>query len=297
MPSLQHNGFVELFREDPSLAPRFLATLFHLTLPTHASVEVVEASLDQLSPVEFRADLVLELRDDKGVTVLAIILEAQREKDPNKKFSWVAYVGTARARKRCPTILLVVATDTDVAAWAMEPIDIGLGRGSLSPLVLGPTTVPEVTDVALAVEEPALAVLSAVAHGNGPHGVEVVRALLRSLERLDEEHGMVYFQIVFDALRVPMQQAMEVMLMERQASGNANLPPFVQKLIDRGAKEGEIKGKLEGKRDVLVRLVKKAGIGLSDEDRVRVDACTDLAILDRWIDNVLGAKTAYDVFY
>lgn len=101
---------------------------------------------------------------------------------------------------------------------------IGLRRGSLSPLVLGPTTVPAVTDVALALEEPALAVLSAVAHGNGPHGMEVVRALLRSLDRLDGEHGRVYFQIVFNALRAPMQQAMEGMLMERQASGSANLP-------------------------------------------------------------------------
>jgi hypothetical protein len=296
MPSLEHNGFVELFREDPSLAPRFLATLFHLTVPPHTSVNVVEADLGQLSPVEFRADLVLELRDAERKTVLAIILEVQREKDANKKFSWVAYVGAARARKRCPTLLLVVATDTDVAAWAMEPIDIGLGRGSLSPLVLGPTTVPAVTDVAIAVQEPALAVLSAVAHGNGPHGVDVVRALLLALDRLDDEHGMVYFQIVFDALRVPMKQAMEAMYMERQASGNANLPPFIQKMIDSGEIKGEIKGKLEGKRDALVRLVKKAGITLSDDDRSRVDACTDLATLDRWFDNAVGAKAAADVF-
>lgn len=47
---------------------------------------------------------------------------------------------------------------------------------------------------------------------------------------------------------------------------------------------------------MLLRLVKKAGITLTDDDRARVDACTDLAILDRWVDNVLGAKTAADVF-
>ncbi len=79
--------------------------------------------------------------------------------------------------------------------------------------------------------------------------------------------------------------------MERQAEAKANFPAFAQQLIDRGMREGEIKGK----RDVLLRLLARAGIALSDDDRARVDACTDLAILDRWVDNVLGAKTAADV--
>lgn len=287
MPSLEHNGFVDLFREDPSLAPRFLATLFHLELPTYASVDVVEAALDQLLPVEFRADLVLELRAASGAAVLAIILEAQREKDPDKKYSWLVYVAAARARKRCPTIVLVVAPDAEVATWAIEPIDIGLGRGSLSPLVLGPAIVPEVTDLTLAEKEPALAILSVAAHGNGPNGLEVVQVVLSALERLDQEHAAAYFQIVYNALRKPMQLALEALIMERQAEAKANFPAFAQQLIDRGM--------LEGTRKVLLRLVDRAGIALSDDDRARVDACTDLAILDRWVDNVLGAKTAADV--
>ena len=57
---LEHNVLVEMFRENPELAPRFLTTLFHLEVPLYASVAVVESSLDQLIPVEFRADLVLE---------------------------------------------------------------------------------------------------------------------------------------------------------------------------------------------------------------------------------------------
>jgi hypothetical protein len=82
-----------------------------------------------------------------------IVLEVQREKDPDKKYSWLVYVAAVRARKRCPTIVLVVAPDAEVAAWAVAPIDVGLGRGSLSPLVLGPAIVPEVTDETLAEQE------------------------------------------------------------------------------------------------------------------------------------------------
>ncbi|WP_437640067.1 hypothetical protein [Sorangium sp. So ce854] len=48
MPTLEHNGLVDMFRENPSLAPHLLKLLFHLDLPPYATVAVVESSLDQL---------------------------------------------------------------------------------------------------------------------------------------------------------------------------------------------------------------------------------------------------------
>jgi hypothetical protein len=73
-------------------APHLLARLFRLDVPPHVSVRVADSSLDQLIPVEFRADLVLELRDDKEAVVLSIVLESQRDIDARKKFSWPVYV-------------------------------------------------------------------------------------------------------------------------------------------------------------------------------------------------------------
>ena len=83
--------------------------------------------------------------------------------------------------------------------------------------------------------------------------------------------------------------------MERQTQAKATFPPFAQQLIDRGKLEGKLEGEIKGTRGALLRLVARAGITLSEEERARVDACTDLATLDRWVDNVLGAKTAADV--
>jgi hypothetical protein len=279
-----------------------LVTLFHVEVPPHASVAVVESSLDQLIPVEFRADLVLELRDANGALVLAIVVEVQRDMDPDKKFSWPTYVTVVRAKKRCGTVVLVIATEAGVAAWAAENIDLGLGLGHVEPLVLGPAVVPEITDPADAEQDPELAVLSAVAHGNGPNGLTVVQAALVALARLDQEHAMVYFQVIWNALREPMRRALEALVMERQIEDEERFP-FVRELIDRGKlrglREGELKGmregKLEGKRDALLRLLARAGIVLSESERERVQACTDMATLDRWIDNVLGATTAIDV--
>jgi hypothetical protein len=194
VPTLEHNGIIEMFREKPPLTPHLIEKLFHLKLPSHASVKVVEASLDQMIPVELRADLVLELLDGKGEPVLLIVLEVQRDEDPDKKYSWPVYVTVVRAKKRCPAIVLVVAPDEKVATWAAEKIDVGLGLTTTQPLVLGPAIVPHVTDPAEAEQETELAILSAVAHGNQPNGLAVVTAALTALGRLDQEHAAVYFR-------------------------------------------------------------------------------------------------------
>ena len=70
-----------------------------------------------------------------------------------------------------------------------------------------------------------------------------------------------------------------------------------------GEIEGEIRGEIKGKaageinarRDTLLRLLVRVGIALTDDDRARIQACTSATTLDRWIDNVIGAKTAADV--
>jgi flagellar biosynthesis/type III secretory pathway protein FliH len=107
--------------------------------------------------------------------------------------------------------------------------------------------------------------------------------------------------------------------MEQQTEGKATFPPFAEQLIERGFREGELKGiregkldgiregelrgkrdgiregELKGKRDALLRLLTRAGIALTEDERARIQGCADPALLDRWVDNVLGAKTASDV--
>lgn len=51
----------------------------------------------------------------------------------------------------------------------------------------------------------------------------------------------------------------------------------------------------EGKRDTLLRLLARAGISVSDDNRARIERCSDAATLDRWSENVLGAKTIDEV--
>jgi predicted transposase/invertase (TIGR01784 family) len=62
-----------------------------------------------------------------------------------------------------------------------------------------------------------------------------------------------------------------------------------------GRDEGRNEGEISARRDTLLRLALRAGIALTDDDRGRIQECTDTATLDRWIDNVFGARTAADV--
>ena len=62
-----------------------------------------------------------------------------------------------------------------------------------------------------------------------------------------------------------------------------------------GLAEGEIKGEIKGKRSALLRLFARAGIALTEDERARIEASTDAATLNRWINDVFGAKTAADV--
>ena len=113
-------------------------------------------------------------------------------------------------------------------------MDLGLTLGTLQPLVLGPTTVPVVLDPSMAEREVELAVLSAMIHGNGSQGLAVVQNALVALGRLDHEHSAVYFQVIWDVLRAPMQRALEAMAMEGQTEGKATFPPFAQRIFERG---------------------------------------------------------------
>ncbi len=87
--------------------------------------------------------------------------------------------------------------------------------------------------------------------------------------------------------------------MDRQIVDQVSFPPFMQKLIDGGKTEGKLEGiregEVKGKRDTLLRLLGRAGIALTESESARIQACSDSATLDRWIDNILGAKTAAEV--
>lgn len=78
--------------------------------------------------------------------------------------------------------------------------------------------------------------------------------------------------------------------MDQTTETPPSFPAFAQKLLD----YCRIEGRLEGKRETLLRLMTRAGFTVTEKDRARVNTCADSEMLDYWLDNILSAKNALD---
>jgi predicted transposase/invertase (TIGR01784 family) len=63
----------------------------------------------------------------------------------------------------------------------------------------------------------------------------------------------------------------------------------------KGFRDGLRDGEVKARRETLLRLFSRAGLEPSDKERAHIDACTDVATLDRWLDRLFGAKTVAEV--
>src|SRR4051794_21123967 len=110
MPSALHEVIIELFRDHPALAPELLREQLNVELPAFTDISVADAKLAELVPTEFRADLVVLLRD--GRPVFAVVVEVQLARDEDKERSWPLYLATVRARHQCEACVLVVTPES-----------------------------------------------------------------------------------------------------------------------------------------------------------------------------------------
>ena len=72
-------------------------------------------------------------------------------------------------------------------------------------------------------------------------------------------------------------------------------PQKKQQLIDQGVREGQLEGRLTATRAFLRRVLANRQLTPSKDDDARIDACTDLATLERWLDRAITATSVWDV--
>jgi hypothetical protein len=185
VPSKDHEILIQLFRQRPSLAAELLTVAYGPEVPSFDSARIGAA---ELTPVEHRADTVVELRTGAKL-VLAVVVEVQRSRDSAKEFSWPVYLTSVRSRLRCPAAVLVICPDAATAAWCAKPVLLGPGN-TFTPVVLGPRQIPMLVDPDEAVENPELTMLSTMAHG--AESDDVLRAFLAALEGVDDEVAPLY---------------------------------------------------------------------------------------------------------
>lgn len=316
MPTLTHESLVNMFRVRPALAVDLLRTTFGVAVPEFERVSVAEADATEAVPVEFRADLVVELwaRDAQGVErrVLVIVLEAQLATDDDKTYTWPVYASVMRARRRCPAYVLVVTLDVSVAAWASRAIEVSPGLGTWRPLVLGPVETPRVDDPKYAQAHPELAVMSTAMHANtDARGEALVRAIPAALHVLDAESGRAYFLMLKQVLKPALRALIERLMIEKTPYGEFEVPAWLHKAEqaardegrekgreegrEKGREEGRAEGREEGREEGLARSVltvlSTRGLVPTDAERTKVLACRDERRLERWLRKAVTARS------
>lgn len=289
MPSSPHEGLIELFRQRPALAAELLADPFDVNLPRYEQIRIEPGDLGDLVPTEYRADLVIALRNASEKPVLAIVVEAQLAVDERKRWSWPVYLTTLRARLECPAVLLVVCTHPAAARWCARPIPMGQPGWVLTPLVLSPGLVPTITDPEEAARSPELTILSALTHSTGPHGSAVLKALISAFETLDEPHSTLYSDVVHKSLPQAARHLMEAIMTTRTYEYQS---PFVSRFVNQGRAEG----RAEGEAKALLTVLAARGLDVSDDARARIDDCDDLDQLNLWISRAVTADSVDELF-
>ena len=291
MPSLEHDAAVDLFRRRPRLALELLRERLGVPVPAVRAdgIAAAESDLTQLTPAEYRADLVLV------ADALVVVVEVQRARDDQKRDTWPEYIAGLRARQRRPVILLVVAPDAGVARWARRPIPLGHPGFVLTPLVLGPDELPVVADPERARARPELAVLSALAHGRSPRGEAIGRAALMGFASLDDERARLYLDLVLVSLHDEAYRILEALMQQPYEYQS----PILRRTREEGREEGREAGREAGREEGALQALARSilvvfsarGLSLSDTERVKILSCRDAETLERWLGQAATATS------
>ncbi|MGH3810551.1 MAG: hypothetical protein ACRDRU_28825, partial [Pseudonocardiaceae bacterium] len=285
MPSSLHETLIEIFRVRPALVATLLGGPLGQVLPRFEQARVEPGELTDVAPTEYRADTVVTLSVGDE-PVLAIVIEVQLRRDPDKRWTWPIYLTTLRGRLRCPAVLVVVCLDQAVAVWCAAPIQLGHPGATVAPLVLGPDRMPVVTGADQAAATPELAVLSAIIHGADPRHRAVLDALPGALSAVDLDHAALYYDVVLTALPQAASRYLEALM----TTSYEYQSDFARRYFSQGRAEGEAKGEAKA----VLAFLDARGITVSDDVRARIAACTDLDQLDTWVRRAATATTSQD---
>jgi hypothetical protein len=295
MPSIAHDGPIELLRHNPMLAVDLLRAC-GLTVRARTA-DLVANDLTSVRTAEFRADGVVKvILDGPGPGPggrLVVVAESQTTPDRDKKWSWPAYVALARAQHHCDAVLLVFCPDRVLGDWARQPIPTGHPGFDLVPVVVDAVSTPLPDPGG---RQPELAVLGALT-GAIDLETDTGRRLVLdcvAAARLEADRLKTYTHIIRAA--APSEAA-------RQALEALMAITYKDEWIDRIEARGEAKGRAEGRAeglaqgqaDMLLGILAARGFQVPATIRGRILACADLGQLQAWANRAVTATSLDEV--
>lgn len=320
MPNLIHQQTVDFFHERPIAAVELLREVGGIEPPPFARATAEAADATQLTPVEYRADAVVVLRDESGTARLAVIVEVQLRRDAHKRFSWPVYAAALRARLKCDTALLVICLNRAVGRWCERPISMG-PSGTVTPVAIHADRLPLITDPDEARRHPELAVLSAAMNGDHPDIAKGLEVMLEGLNELDRKDIKLYLSYVFGLTPTVVGERLRELLMtalkdyekvigERYFSDWVNkglqqgleqglqqgLEQGLEQGLQQGREQGREQGRAEGEIEAILTVLDARGLEIPSEARERISRCTDLHVLEKWIRRAVTVTSVDELF-
>jgi hypothetical protein len=263
----------------------------------HARLEQASIDLSQVAPTGYYADAVVVLHDHADQPVTGIIVEVQRQVDGDKQLTWPAYVANLRVKLKCAAVLLVVALDPGVAAWARRPIELGHPGFHLLPIVVDADAVPQVHDHAQACRSPELAMLSVLAHRK----LEIAEAAIAAIVQLPEEQARLYLDVIMMALPAAIRQILEAQMQRYEYQSDFARKYYgqgreegQQEGREKGRQEGREEGRQEGLRDAVITLARTKLEELSGDEVAALEAVSDVRMLTELVTSLGRARSAIE---
>jgi hypothetical protein len=292
MPSTQHEAIVQVVHLKPSVVTELVRDVLGIKVPGSRQARLDSNDLSDVKRAERRADAVVVLTGPADAPVLGVIVEVQLNRDQRKWWTWPMYLMKLRTRLKIPVMLLVLCTDPRIAAWCVEPIELGPGW-SLGPFVAGPNQIPTVAHARRGRMSVELAVLSLLAHADDPGVTEMFPALAAMLDLTDPDNATQYAELVAATLHGSALKLWEDLMAIETFEFQSR---YARRLRAEGRAQGRAEGRAEGEARLLLKMLEARGIDVPNHIRTRISECTDLDQLDRWADRVLSATSVHDLF-
>lgn len=294
MPSIRHEIPLQLLRHRPEVAPQIARAVLGLPVPDLPCWRPGPETVTLLSPGELHLDVVL-VGAKAEKPEFAIVHEVQNSCGASEleriALSWPAYVTHVRQRLGCPVVLLAFCPDEATARRVAAPVVTGHPEFVFRPRTYWPGMLPAVTTVAEADQWPELALLSAPGHLGDDERPKVLAMALEAMQHLQPDWRVHHHDHISRC--VPARYRKEWEELVAIAIENYHWESDF-------AREHQAIGRAEGRAEALagsvLRILHRRGLDVDEAVRERVNGCSDLAQLTRWLDSALVVESAAQIF-
>jgi hypothetical protein len=274
MPTIEHDGIVELVRQHPSLVLDLLRYIGTFALPDKVKAELGSEDMTDVTPrangsdrrkpgpQTYTADSVVIVTDAAtGERLLAVVVEPQGKWAEEKGISWPVYATTARKANKCPrAVVIAVCWKQSEAEDCRKAIAVGHPGFVFIPIVISADNTPPLNNAS-----PYLTLFNAV-----------IGAV--DLDTADGRTLAVKAITATGATGADHRSLCAVMLNVASDAANAHLR------------------KLMARADDILRVLKTRRLRPTLAQRELIETSKNLAKLDAWFDRSLIAKTVEELF-